>query len=68
MAAKATTAFLENGIHVFCEKPPARNLSELLPVLATEKKAKGVKLKYGFNITIQKFSEFMRKITRGMKK
>jgi len=49
MAAKATTAFLENGIHVFCEKPPARNLSELLPVLATEKKAKGVKLKYGFN-------------------
>ena len=37
MAAEITIAALNRGLHVFCEKPPARNMSELHDVLAAEK-------------------------------
>ena len=38
-----------NGIHVFCEKPPGKNLSDIRSVRKVEKKNKNLKLKYGFN-------------------
>ena len=49
-AADATIKALKKNIHVFCEKPPARNINELQKVLKTyEKKKNKTKLKYGFN-------------------
>ena len=47
LSAKVTKMALKRGIHVFCEKPPAKNYGELLTV----KKflIPGIKLKYGFN-------------------
>lgn len=46
--AQYTILALQKGLHVFCEKPPARNTVELALVLEAEKQAKKV-LKYGFN-------------------
>lgn len=43
-AIKALTA----GKHVFCEKPPAKTLSEILKVIEAERCSKKI-LKYGFN-------------------
>jgi len=49
-AADATVKALKNNINVFCEKPPARNITELNKVFKEFKnKKKKVKLKYGFN-------------------
>jgi len=47
-AADATKMALKKGIHVFCEKPPARSSRELSSIknLIQEKR---IKLKYGFN-------------------
>jgi len=49
LAADATILGMENNCHVFCEKPPARNIKELNKVIAVEKKYPSIKLKYGFN-------------------
>jgi len=49
IAAEVTVAGLEKGLHVFCEKPPGRDLSDIAKVIACEKKHPGLKLKYGFN-------------------
>ena len=49
MAAEITIAALQHGLHVFCEKPPARNMDELGQVLATERQYPGLKLMFGFN-------------------
>ena len=49
MAAAATVAGLRRGLHVFCEKPPARELGELAAVLEEVKRRPDLKLKYGFN-------------------
>jgi len=49
MAAEVTIAALNSGKHVFCEKPPARNLKEMHAVLDCEKKHPELKLMYGFN-------------------
>ena len=46
--AEYTILALNRGIHVFCEKPPARNTSELITVIETEKNTSQI-LKYGFN-------------------
>lgn len=35
--------------HVFCEKPPGRNLEDINKIIKAEKKNKSVKLKFGFN-------------------
>ncbi|HDO1309820.1 Gfo/Idh/MocA family protein [Aeromonas veronii] len=48
VAAEYSIAAMQAGIHVFCEKPPARTCAELSAVMAIEELA-GVVLKYGFN-------------------
>ena len=49
-AADATRMAIKKNIHVFCEKPPARNINELKKVLKEfQKKKNKIKLKYGFN-------------------
>ena len=49
IAAEVTIAGLEAGLHVFCEKPPGRNLEEINQVIKCQKQHPGLKLKYGFN-------------------
>ena len=49
MAPEVSIAGLEAGLHVFCEKPPGRNVSDIQRVRDTEAKNKSLKLKYGFN-------------------
>ena len=49
MAPEVTIAGLERGLHVFCEKPPGRDVSDITRVIAREKAHPGLKLKYGFN-------------------
>lgn len=46
--APTCLAALSRGLHVFCEKPPARSLAELLPVVQAATAADRV-LMYGFN-------------------
>ena len=49
IAAEVTIAGLKNGLHVFCEKPPGMNVSEIKKVIDEESKYPNLKLKYGFN-------------------
>lgn len=49
VAAEATIAGLEKGLHVFCEKPPGMNVEEIMRVIEVEKRNPKLKLKYGFN-------------------
>ena len=49
MAAEVTLAGLKKGLHVFCEKPPARSINELRQVLEEEAQRPNQKLMYGFN-------------------
>lgn len=49
MAAEVTIAGLEKGLHVFCEKPPGRDVADIARVVAVERDRPGQKLKYGFN-------------------
>lgn len=48
-AAEASCLSLQNGLHVFCEKPPARTHAELLEVEKQSLKFPELKLMYGFN-------------------
>lgn len=49
LAAEATIAGLERGLHVFCEKPPGRTVEDLRRVIQVEAAHPHLKLKYGFN-------------------
>lgn len=49
VAAAVTIAGLENNLHVFCEKPPGRTVTDVKKVRESESKHKHLKLKYGFN-------------------
>ncbi|MBI5677953.1 MAG: Gfo/Idh/MocA family oxidoreductase [Planctomycetes bacterium] len=49
LAAAATIAGLERGLHVFCEKPPGRTVEDIRNVMAVEHRHPHLKLKYGFN-------------------
>lgn len=49
LAAEATIAGLEHGLHVFCEKPPGRTVEDIKHVIDVEKRKPCLKLKYGFN-------------------
>ncbi|HEX9702199.1 MAG TPA: Gfo/Idh/MocA family oxidoreductase [Rhodospirillales bacterium] len=45
----ATIGGLEHGMHVFCEKPPGRDVADVARVIEVERAHPGLKLKYGFN-------------------
>jgi predicted dehydrogenase len=49
IAAEVTIAGLERGLHVFCEKPPARTVAEVRSVIEHERRHPELKLMYGFN-------------------
>ncbi|MCA1907028.1 MAG: Gfo/Idh/MocA family oxidoreductase [Magnetospirillum sp.] len=49
VAAEVTIAGLERGLHVFCEKPPGRDVADIARVIVCERQHPGLKLKYGFN-------------------
>jgi predicted dehydrogenase len=49
IAPEVTVAGLEKGLHVFCEKPPGRNVADVERVRTCEARHPGLKLMYGFN-------------------
>jgi len=49
IAADVTIAGLQRGLHVFCEKPPGRNMDDIARVIRCERDHPGLKLMYGFN-------------------
>ncbi len=49
LAADVCIAALERGLHVFCEKPPGRDVADIKRVIETEQRHQGLLLKYGFN-------------------
>ncbi len=49
VAAEVTLAGLEKGLHVFCEKPPGRDVSDIARVIECAGRHPNLKLKYGFN-------------------
>tara|TARA_Y100000741_G_scaffold2269_1_gene1891 strand:+ start:1955 stop:2977 length:1023 start_codon:yes stop_codon:yes gene_type:complete len=48
-ASDAVSLSLKNGLHIFCEKPPAKTLDELIQVKEIYNKCSNSKLMYGFN-------------------
>jgi len=48
-APDVAVAALDAGKHVFCEKPPGRNLDDVERILAAERRNPGLTLKFGFN-------------------
>ena len=61
-APEVTMMGLRNGLHVFCEKPPGRNVQDIEKVIKVEKANKHLKLKYGFNHRYHKSIEHTKKI------
>jgi len=49
IAAQVTIAGLDRGFHVFCEKPPGRNVEDVVRVICCERTHPDLKLMYGFN-------------------
>jgi len=49
IAAEVTTVGLQSGLHVFCEKPPGRNIDDIVKVINEERQHPKLKLMYGFN-------------------
>jgi predicted dehydrogenase len=49
IAAEVTIAALDLGLHVFCEKPPGRNVEDILRVINHKNNHPNLKLMYGFN-------------------
>ena len=56
-----TIQALEAGKHVFCEKPPAFNSSEVVEIMAAEKQS-GKNLMYGFNHRHHESIQYMKKL------
>ncbi len=49
IAAEVTVAGLKRGLHVFCEKPPGRDVQDIRMVVDCAARLPHLKLKYGFN-------------------
>ena len=49
IAPDVCIAALEKGMHVFCEKPPGRDLIDIARVIEVEQNNPSLKLMYGFN-------------------
>tara|TARA_Y100000389_G_C17470722_1_gene530464 strand:- start:12308 stop:13324 length:1017 start_codon:yes stop_codon:yes gene_type:complete len=62
LAPIVTKYFLKKNIHVFCEKPPAKNLADIIDVYNLYKTKKNLKLKYGFNHRYHRSVQLAKKI------
>jgi predicted dehydrogenase len=49
IAAEVVISGLNAGYHVFCEKPPGRDINDILNVIDSHSKNSKLKLMYGFN-------------------
>ena len=49
IAPDVTIAGIQRGLHVFCEKPPGRNMDDIARIIRCERDHPGIKLMYGFN-------------------
>jgi predicted dehydrogenase len=49
IAPEVTIASLKKGLHTFCEKPPGRNVQDIVSVIKVEEENPDLKLMYGFN-------------------
>ncbi|MDB2549231.1 Gfo/Idh/MocA family oxidoreductase [Porticoccaceae bacterium] len=49
IACEVVIAGLKRGLHVFCEKPPGRDLNDIARVMQVEKESDHLVLMYGFN-------------------
>ena len=49
LAPEVTMAGLENKLHVFCEKPPGRDMSDMDAIVKIKNRHPAQRLKYGFN-------------------
>jgi predicted dehydrogenase len=49
IAAQVTAEGLKRGMHVFCEKPPGRDLDDIAMVMRIERENTDLRLMYGFN-------------------
>jgi predicted dehydrogenase len=49
IAPEVTIAGLKEGLHIFCEKPPGKDVLDIKKVIEVEKGCQGQKLMYGFN-------------------
>lgn len=49
VAPDVTIAGLQKNVHVFCEKPPGRNVADIERVIEAERGCPDQRLKYGFN-------------------
>ena len=49
IAPEVTIAGLEKGLHIFCEKPPGRDLGDIARVIHCERRYPDLRLQYGFN-------------------
>lgn len=49
VTAQVAVAALERGMHVFCEKPPGRDLHDTKAILEAWQASPNLKLKFGFN-------------------
>ena len=67
LAARVTLTFIKKGVHVFCEKPPARNVNEIKKVIQTSKKFPHIKIKYGFNHRYHSSVKLAKKIIKSKK-
>ena len=67
LAARVTLAFIKKGVHVFCEKPPAKNVNEIKKVLHASKKKPKIKIKYGFNHRYHSSVKLAKKIIKSKK-
>ena len=66
-SAQATILGLKNNCHVFCEKPPSKNLIELKKVYKVFKQKKNLVLKYGFNHRYHNSVQYAQKIIASKK-
>ncbi len=49
IAPEVTISGLKKGLHVFCEKPPGRDVADISKVIKVEKQHPDQRLMYGFN-------------------
>lgn len=49
VTAEVVVAGIERGLHVFCEKPPGRDLTDTRAILEAASKKPELKIKFGFN-------------------